>query len=240
MINSESRTVMNGAAGHGAAPPERDVEASLRQQLKEAHQTLRVLERHCDRLEVELRDGLRRERRHKHRADHDDLTGLLNRAAFRERAAQVLQSPGDHAVLLLDMDDFKQVNDRLGHAAGDDVLRIVAARLVHVLRAGDLVSRLGGDEFACLLTGIVDAQQLLALEAKLEAVIAAPMQLASHRLTTSASLGFARCPAQGADLATLLASADAAMYLAKRRHQTCASPGAAECGGTGAGPECPA
>jgi len=226
MIDSNSGKIMNGAAGHGVLPPEAGAEASLRRQLEEAHQHLRVLERHCDRLELQLRDGLRREQRHKHRAEHDDLTGLLNRAAFRERATQALQNPGGHAVLLLDMDDFKQVNDRLGHAAGDDVLRIVAARLVHVLRAGDLVSRLGGDEFACLLTGIADAQQLSVLDAKLGAVFAAPMQLAAHRITTSASLGFARCPEEGADLDTLLARADAAMYLAKRARLSCGQPAA--------------
>lgn len=226
MIDSNPGKITNGAAGHAAFPPEAETEAALRRQLEAAHQSLRLLERHCDGLELQLRDGLRRERRHKHRAEHDDLTGLLNRSAFRERATRALQAPGGHAVLLLDMDEFKQINDRLGHAAGDEVLRIVAARLVHVLRAGDLVSRLGGDEFACLLTGIEDAQQLAVLDAKLRAIFAAPMQLADHRITPSASLGFARCPEEGSDLDTLLACADAAMYLAKRGRHPRSQPGA--------------
>ncbi|MGM9515077.1 diguanylate cyclase domain-containing protein [Roseateles sp. DB2] len=223
MTTSNARPFTNGVRAHGPISSDVTAEVTLRRQLEEAQQSLLALENRCARLELQLRDGRKRERRHQHRAEHDDLTGLLNRSAFRDRVVSSLRAREGRVVLLLDLDDFKKINDNFGHAAGDEVLRIVSARLIHALRQGDIVSRLGGDEFACLLSEGISDQHLIALEAKLSAVISAPIQLPAHRLSTSASLGFARSPEDGMDVDALLASADAAMYRAKRGRRT---PGA--------------
>ncbi len=192
---------------------------ALQRQLRDALQSLGALRARCEQLEAQLRDGRQRERRHQHRAEHDDLTGLLNRTAFRERVTLTLKACAKPVVLLLDLDDFKQVNDNFGHAAGDEVLRIVAARLAHTLRKGDVVSRLGGDEFACLLPDVASAGHLDRLVAKLSAAIAAPIQVPGHRLCVSGSLGCSHTPEDGVCVDELLASADAAMYRSKRCRQ---------------------
>lgn len=173
---------------------------------------------------MQLRDGQLRERRHLHRAEHDDLTGLLNRAGFRERLQQALASGDPVAVVMLDLDGFKLVNDHHGHAAGDEVLRVIAARMGHALRNGDVVSRLGGDEFACLLQNAGSPASLLALTGKLSASIASSMQVAGQRMSLQASLGLAISPGDGTCVDTLLTSADAAMYRAKRHRKGHAPP----------------
>ncbi len=197
-----------------AAPSHLDVE--LHRQLHDALSRLAAARLRCEQLEAQLRDGQQREHHHRHRAEHDDLTGLLNRAAFRERVRQSLGDGANVAVMMLDLDGFKCVNDSHGHAAGDEVLRIIAARIGHALRNGDMVGRLGGDEFACLLRDAGGPDHLAALSGKLTASIASPMQVAGHRLSLTASLGLAVSPGDGACVDTLLASADAAMYRSKR------------------------
>lgn len=194
-------------------------DAELHRLLRDALDRLAAMQLRCEQLEAQLRDGRQRERRHLHRAEHDDLTGLLNRAAFHERVRQALAQGGQVVVMMLDLDGFKFVNDRHGHAAGDEVLRIIAARIGHVLRNGDMVGRLGGDEFACLLRDGGGPDNLQALAGKLTASIASPMQVAGERLSLPASLGYAVSPGDGACVDTLLASADAAMYRAKRLQQ---------------------
>lgn len=204
------------------APHARD----LKQQLSQALAELASTQRRCEQLQAQLRDGRQRELRQRHRADHDDLTGLLNRAAFREHVQRALTAGLPAAVLLVDLDGFKQVNDTLGHAAGDDVLRIVAARMSHALRRGDVVSRLGGDEFACLLRSAGDSAHLDMLADKFAATLALPMQVAGGRLSIRASVGVARCHHDGNQVETLLACADAAMYRIKRlRNGSCSGQG---------------
>ena len=120
------------------------------------------------------------------------------------------------ALLYLDLDGFKPINDQHGRAVGDNMLRIVAARLARAVRAGDFVGRMGGDEFACLLGGIDDRQQLSHLACKLFDAVSAPLQVGTLQLTLRPSIGIAICPTDGGTADTLLQRADAAMYRAKR------------------------
>jgi diguanylate cyclase (GGDEF)-like protein/PAS domain S-box-containing protein len=150
-------------------------------------------------------------------ATTDPLTGLLNRTAFSERlvAATVAIDPAaPPAVLFVDVDDFKTVNDTLGHAAGDELLVTVAARLTADVRADDVVARLGGDEFAVLLTS-ADGDLLRDVSDRLLAAVRAPMELAGTTVAITASIGGA-LGAPGDSAQTLLHSADTAMYSAKR------------------------
>lgn len=189
---------------------------------RELGELLREALGQLDQLTNQLRAGQLRETHNRHIAEHDGLTALLNRNAFHERLSLALQPRQGStqapplALMLLDLDQFKAVNDRRGHAAGDAVLRIAAARMRHAVRAGDVLGRLGGDEFACLVPEEHDRAQLAALARKLRRVIAAPMVVDGHRLRLSASLGIAICPPHGATSDLLLAHADAAMYSAKR------------------------
>lgn len=173
-----------------------------------------------EQLTHQLRAGQLREMHNRHLAEHDGLSALLNRNAFHRRLGEALRPqagcPPTLTLMLFDLDRFKAINDSHGHAAGDAVLRIVAARMRHAVRAGDLLGRLGGDEFACLVPQAYEHAQLGALARKLRRVIAAPMVVDGHRLRVRASLGLASCPADGASAELLLAHADAAMYRAKR------------------------
>lgn len=163
-----------------------------------------------------------KERRARHLALHDSLTALPNRGCFHERLnralAQAARQRRALAVLYLDLDGFKPINDTHGHAAGDELLRIIAARLTRSVRTEDLVSRLGGDEFACLVTGFPSIAQLTQLACKLFDAVAAPCKLRHLRLAVRPSIGIAIYPDDGTTADLLLARADAAMYRAKR-HQ---------------------
>jgi len=141
-------------------------------------------------------------------AFEDSLTGLPNRSLFERRIAETLAADVPAVVAFLDLDDFKRVNDSLGHAAGDRLLQIAAERLRNALRAGDVVARLGGDEFAILATDVEDVD---ALVARLFDVLAAPVMLEGKRLHLRASVGIASTDT-GSEL---LRNADLAMYAAK-------------------------
>lgn len=151
-------------------------------------------------------------------ANHDSLTGLPNRANFRARVIASLCRPeqraGTQAVLFVDLDDFKDVNDVLGHPAGDELLRAVAARMTDVLRPGDMLARLGGDEFAVLLEGISDDAAASQLAQRVVAALAAPQVIQGQHVQVGASIGIAMRHA-GSDLASLMHEADVAMYSAK-------------------------
>lgn len=161
------------------------------------------------------------ERHARHLARHDSLTALPNRGFFGERLAQALAAAAPRrralAVMYLDLDDFKPINDAYGHATGDEVLRIVAARLSRTVRSEDTVGRLGGDEFACLLEGLQCRVQLDHLACKVFDAVAAPCKIGMHQLRVRASIGIAMCPEDGLDADALLRNADAAMYNAKRQ-----------------------
>ncbi len=161
------------------------------------------------------------ERRALHLAAHDGLTLLPHRAALIERIALELgridPRHNSFAVMFLDLDDFKPINDTHGHATGDEMLQIVAARLRRVVRAQDLVSRVGADEFACLIGGLTDHVSLAQLADKIADAISAPCVLSALRLTVRVSIGIAICPEHGSSASTLLAHADLAMVAAKRQ-----------------------
>ena len=155
---------------------------------------------------------------HLQRAAHTDpLTGLANRAGLARGARRLLGRGGGHALLLLDLDRFKPINDTWGHDAGDAVLRAVAERLQSQLRAGDLCARLGGDEFVILLSQPLSHESLQALVHRLGAVIGAPVDYQGQALQVGASIGIACSPQDGQPLAELMRSADEAMYQAKQR-----------------------
>ena len=150
-----------------------------------------------------------------HASLHDGLTGLPNRALFRRRLDQSLESGGSVAVLLLDLDRFKEVNDTLGHHHGDELLREVGGRLRGALRQGDTVARLGGDEFALLLPDIVDRDTAVTVARTVLAVLNRPFSVADVDIDVGASIGVALAPEHGTDAAELLQRADVAMYNAK-------------------------
>jgi diguanylate cyclase (GGDEF)-like protein/PAS domain S-box-containing protein len=152
-------------------------------------------------------------------ATHDALTSLPNRVLFRDRLQLAIRhaerEAGRLAVLFLDLDDFKRVNDSLGHAVGDEVLVGIAARLTSCLRADDTVARHGGDEFIFLIPGISKESDVESLVAKILARVAEPLPARGREFRLTASVGVAMFPEAGGDAETLVANADAAMYRAK-------------------------
>ena len=152
-------------------------------------------------------------------ATHDSLTGLHNRASMTdalEHAVSRARRAGESlAILFIDLDGFKSVNDTLGHATGDQLLREIAQRLRARVRQSDLVARLGGDEFVVMVETISDRIGLQLLASKILAAIGEPMQLQGHEVTVTASIGISVFPDDGIDVSTLLANADMAMYRAK-------------------------
>jgi diguanylate cyclase (GGDEF)-like protein len=154
-------------------------------------------------------------------ASHDYLTGIPNRMLFSELAGAELsrakRSPNLYALFFIDLDGFKPINDTLGHAVGDLLLKAVAQRLCTNLREYDLVARLGGDEFVVLLSDIKYQSQIADIADKLIKAVGAPyLNLGGHEVGTSLSIGIALYPDDGHTVDELLSKADAAMYAAKK------------------------
>ena len=161
------------------------------------------------------------ERRAFHLATHDHLTSLPNRLLFLDRLADSIGGggrcrPRTMALLYLDLDGFKGINDSHGHSTGDEVLKVVSHRMRAALRHGDLVSRLGGDEFACLLDPSPTLQQLCILAGTLCAEIEQPIHCNGQKLQVQASIGIVVADAWPASAEQMVAEADRAMYHAKR------------------------
>lgn len=157
-----------------------------------------------------------------HLATHDTLTELPNRALFEARLQQAVRSghaSGERfSLLYLDCDDFKQINDNLGHGAGDEVLVAIARRVKHQLRPQDLVARLGGDEFVVLLSPISADQDVVDIISRIRQAMAEPIALADgSRLECTVSIGAAHFPGDGDSAEAVLQHADQAMYFAKRQ-----------------------
>jgi diguanylate cyclase (GGDEF)-like protein len=154
-------------------------------------------------------------------AQRDALTDTPNRALLLDRLDNAIAMAQRHqshtAVLFLDLDDFKPINDTYGHAAGDEVLRLVARRLESAVRHSDTVGRVGGDEFIVLLAEVAHAADAGLIAAKVLTAVAAPARIGKHTLHLSASIGVSICPEDGVEAATLISHADAAMYQSKRR-----------------------
>lgn len=166
-----------------------------------------------------LFDQSQTEKRHAHLAHHDALTGLANRVLLEERIGQQLsqarRSAGKFTLIFIDLDKFKQINDMLGHAVGDGVLREAANRLTSAVRESDTVARLGGDEFVILATDLAGDDDIRMLCHKTIMALCKPMRIDGHEVYIGSSLGCAEYPRHGADQASLMRHADQAMYQAK-------------------------
>ena len=156
-----------------------------------------------------------------HRVRHDPLTRIRNRAGFLEKvrdAYRAYQRLGrSFALIYIDLDGFKIINDTRGHLTGDMLLKGVATRLAEAIGRDGIVARMGGDEFAIILNGIETTDQLDPVRARLLAMFAAPFRANHQNITVSASMGFAHCPADARTLRTVLQHADREMYRAKNR-----------------------
>lgn len=159
------------------------------------------------------------EKQLEYQAYYDALTGLPNRLLFRDRVVNAIAQARRHrrgiAVMYLDLDHFKLVNDGLGHSVGDGLLSEVAARLQGSIRASDTISRLGGDEFTILLNDTNSTDAIFAIARKILSSLAKPFRVNGHELFVTASIGISLFPADGEDVETLLKCADSAMYRAK-------------------------
>ncbi len=188
-------------------------------------QNARALRRHVESLELVVTDrtkGLEAANRQlRHLASHDPLTGLPNRLLLDDRIAQAIIHAQRHshefAVLVVDLDRFKLINDSLGHRAGDEMLREVAQRLSHAVRAVDTTARLGGDEFVILLGGPVTQAEALEIGKRAIQHMEPSMRLLGIDVHISPSIGIAFFPRDGTTVDALIARADAAMYCAKER-----------------------
>lgn len=186
---------------------------------------MRTMERDGERLRMaivrDIRDRLASEARIQHLAHHDGLTGLLNRGAFMERMALALKR-AEHrsemlALLFIDLDNFKRVNDSLGHLEGDQVLTTVSERLVGALRGSDIVGRFGGDEFIVLLSDLDSRADIVVVLEALLSVVEVPVKADGRALSVTPSIGVAVYPDDGRHADELIQHADTAMYRAKAR-----------------------
>jgi diguanylate cyclase (GGDEF)-like protein len=207
-----------------------DKNEALRKKLQDASERLRAVNQA---LQIEIRDrimvdhqlaaAVEQEEGARHAALHDHLTGLPNRMLFKDRLEHGIAHAKRHgwilAVMFVDLDNFKGINDTYGHQAGDAVLQTVARRLAHGTRNDDTVSRYGGDEFLCLLTALHEREDNAIIAAKMLKAIQAPCDVRVGdvivNLCIEASIGISVFPKDGASAAALIARADDAMYRAK-------------------------
>ena len=193
--------------------------ASFRRRSIAARRQVKLLTETNARLR-ELATAREREVEHtRHFAHHDELTGLPNRILLQDRLEQALarakRQRKQLALLFLDLDRFKDINDRLGHAAGDKLLQRVAERLVSCIRGGDTACRYGGDEFVILLPEVENERHALEVAGKIRLRLAKPCLVDDHTVAVTASVGVAVYPVHGVNQSDLIRQADIAMYLAK-------------------------
>jgi len=193
--------------------------AKSQRETKSARLQIEALTKANCQLMSELRQLAQREAQARTLAYFDALTGLANRRLLHDRLSQALaQGARQHkrvVLLLLDLDDFKSINDRLGHAVGDKVLREVANRLVAGIREADTACRYGGDEFVLMLPAVEDARMAVAVSKKLRAVLSAPYVIDNFRIRMSVSTGKVVYPYEGDSPDELMEKADVALYREK-------------------------
>jgi diguanylate cyclase (GGDEF)-like protein len=181
-----------------------------------------VLRRRVEQQTRELRQG---QERYRHRAHHDALTGLPTRALLHDRLQTALDRSRRYqkgvALLMLDLDKFKQINDSLGHSGGDRVLCVTAERIVATVRKTDSVARMGGDEFVVLLTDLSSPDQAECIAAKIVAALSVPIRINKLEVPVSVSVGVCTLSDGDSDAEVLLKRVDAAMYRAKARGRSC-------------------
>jgi diguanylate cyclase (GGDEF)-like protein len=174
-------------------------------------------------LQLEIIERRQAEQRARELATRDALTGLLNRRSLMERTedaiARAARRKEGLAVLFIDLDNFKTVNDTYGHDVGDDLLRQIAARITAAVRESDLVARVGGDEFIVLLEGLSSYADAAKLAGKIVASNVEACVIGPHRITPSASIGISMYPQDASSAQALLKEADVAMYSAKHEHR---------------------
>jgi len=195
--------------------------------IKAARDTLEVqvaartdeLKRTNSQLESEISERRQAQSKLNYLAYHDPLTGLANRRCFIERLEESLRENGRHrerlAVLFIDLDQFKQVNDSLGHGVGDELLVAVAARLSEHVRLIDMLARLGGDEFICLMEAVRSEDEVEMLAREILGAFEQPFKLGDHELFLTAAVGISLFPGDGDSVLDLMRNADTAMYRAK-------------------------
>jgi len=169
-------------------------------------------------LQVATDELAERERENEYQALHDSLTGLPNRTLFLRHLQEAVEASGGEeqlAVMIMDLDQFKEINDTLGHHFGDQILQAIGPRLATVLREGDLMARLGGDEFGVVLPSLPDDETAIRIAERLLEELEHPLTVEGLALDVSASIGIAIYPAHSRDVEALLRRADVAMYAAK-------------------------
>lgn len=159
-----------------------------------------------------------------HASLHDPLTGLANRTLFQRRADEAItfaaQENGIVAIIYIDLDDFKEVNDNYGHQAGDELLAVISGRIRSVVRSSDTAARLGGDEFAIVLHGVNDRGAVVKICDKLSRVLMQPADIGHSTLQVSGSIGVAITPDHGDNIDSLMCHADKDMYHAKNMRKS--------------------
>jgi diguanylate cyclase (GGDEF)-like protein len=182
-----------------------------------------------EKLEEQLKNSRIEEEKARYLAFHDGLTGLSNRALFDDRLNSALAQAERHhrgfALLFVDLDGFKMINDQHGHAVGDEILCAVAERLATATRKEDTVSRHGGDEFLCLLLDVDDEDQVAKIVDPIVENISVPCEFGDLRITVKSSIGIAIYPADGKTGEGLIRNADLAMYAAKKANKTDSATG---------------
>lgn len=185
-----------------------------------AYLTYRQMGRHADTINAQIQVLEDTGQQLRHEATHDPLTGLPNRSLFYHRLVEAMAHASQDglkaAILYVDLDDFKPVNDRYGHAVGDSLLQVVAGRLLGSVRANDTVARLGGDEFAIILLGVGEMAHIDHIKDEIRHHMMQPVRLGDVELRPAFSCGHAVFPDDGASMDALLHAADSRMYAVKR------------------------
>ncbi len=158
-----------------------------------------------------------------HSFSQDRLTGTLNSTAFMTKMDELVSNPANRcALFMIDIDEFKSINDTYGHPVGDGIIRGVATRLRHVVRAGDLIARLGGDEFAILLVNVAGYRFTDGFLSRLNRVMSEPIEVDGRRISCKLSVGFASSPLDAISAKELYRAADASMYAQKKARKQAA------------------